>query len=149
MKYCPNCGQACSDADRYCTNCGEPLSIKNTYATRPIIDAGNVKKRSIAICVILSFITCGLYFIYWQLKLNTEINYLSGEEHAASSGVVFLLSLFTCGLYSIYWAYKMGERSDVIYGSNRSYHILFLILQICGLPLISAILMQDTINNVL
>lgn len=111
MKYCPNCGQACSDADRYCTNCGEPLSIKNTYATRPIIDAGNVKKRSIVVCVILSFITCGLY--------------------------------------SIYWAYKMGERSDVIHGSNRSYHILFLILQICGLPLISAILMQDTINNVL
>lgn len=149
MKYCPNCGQACSDNDLYCTNCGKSLSIKNTYATRPIIDAGNIKERSIVVCVILSFITFGFYFIYWQLKLNTEINYLSGEEHAASSGVVVLLSLFTCGLYCIYWAYKMGERSDVIHGSNRSYHILFLIFQICCLPLISAILMQDTINNVL
>ncbi len=149
MKYCPNCGEKCSDSTKFCPNCGEPLNEKETYASRPIIDAGNINKRSIPICIILSIVTFGIYFIYWQLKLNTEINYLSGEEKAASSGLVLFLFIITCGLYGIYWAYKMGERTDVIYSSNRNYPVLFTILQVVQLPIVSAVLMQDTINNVL
>ncbi len=149
MKYCPNCGRSCNENDHYCPDCGATLDEKETYATRPIIDAGNITKRSIPVCIILSIVTCGIYFIYWKYKLNTEINYLSGEENAPSSGIVFILTVITCGLYSIYWSYKIGERTDVIIGNNRSYPILFLILQIIGLPIISLVLMQETINNVL
>lgn len=147
MKYCPNCGEKCSDNTKYCPSCGSPLNEKETYSSRPIIDAGNINTRSIPICIILSIVTFGIYLIYWQLKLNTEINYLSGEEKAASSGLVLFLTIITFGLYGIYWSYKMGERSDVISGRNRSYAILFTILQVVALPIISAVLMQDTINT--
>lgn len=149
MKYCPNCGKACTDRDRYCPDCGATLEEKETFATRPIIDSGNIRTRSIPVCIVLSIITFGIYFIYWKYKLNTEINYLSGDEKAPSSGIVFILTVVTCGLYSIYWSYRMGERTDVIQGQNRSYPIIFLILQIVGFPIISLVLMQDTINKII
>ena len=61
-----------------------------------------------------SFLTCGIYSIYWMIKLNDEVNQLAGEPQATSGGMVFLFSLITCGIYGIYWAYKMGERCDRI-----------------------------------
>ncbi len=149
MKYCPNCGNPVSNVDRYCPDCGASLEEKETFASSPIIDAGNIKSRSIPVCIILSIITFGIYFIYWKYKLNTEVNYLSGDEKAPSSLIVFILTVITFGLYSIYWSYKIGERTDVIQGKNRSYSVIFLILQIVGLPIISLILMQDTINHTL
>lgn len=33
-----------------------------------------VKKRSIVISVILSFLTCGLYGLYWIIKVTNEMN---------------------------------------------------------------------------
>ena len=33
-----------------------------------------IQERNIAIAVILSIVTCGLYGIYWMIKLNDEVN---------------------------------------------------------------------------
>ena len=145
MKYCPNCGKANSEGNKYCINCGEPL--ETTYSNRPILDTGNIKSRSIPVCIILSIVTCGLYLIYWQIKLNNEINYLVGDTKAPSGVIVLILEIVTCNLYGIYWAYKMGEKTDAIFGKNRSYSIIFLIIQLFALPIVSLALMQDTINN--
>ena len=32
----------------------------------------NIEKRSIATCVILSIVTCGIYAIFWAVKLGRE-----------------------------------------------------------------------------
>ena len=95
----------------------------------------------------LAIITCGIYGIYWMIKLNDEVNYLSGETQATSGVVVFLLGIVTCGIYLFYWLYKMGERCDRIKGMNSSSGILYLILGLFGLSIVSYCLMQDTINK--
>lgn len=106
-----------------------------------------IQERNIAIAVILSIVTCGLYGIYWMIKLNDEINQICGDTHANSGGMVFLFTLITCGIYGWYWMYKMGEKCDQIKGVNGSSGILYLILGIFGLGIVNYCLMQDTINK--
>ncbi len=105
-------------------------------------------ERSIPLCILYSVITCGIYGIYWMIKLNDEINPLAGEPNATSGGMVFLLSIVTCGIYSYYWMYKMGERCDRINRVNGNSNILFLLVTIFGFGIISYCLMQDTLNKV-
>lgn len=109
-------------------------------------------KRSIPVCVILSIITCGIYSLYWMVKMTDEANALSGRTADTSGGIVLLLTIVTCGIYGIYWAYKMGEKLDVaknncgIASSNSA--ILYLILElVCSI--IGWALMQNDINNVI
>ena len=108
-------------------------------------------KRSIGVAILLTIVTCGIYGIYWMIKLNDELNALAGKQGATSGGVVFLLTLVTCGIYGWFWYYKMGENVDTI-KSNRgiassSSPILYIVLGIVGLGIINYCLMQDTINK--
>ena len=106
-----------------------------------------IQERNIAIAVILSIVTCGLYGIYWMIKLNDEVNQIYGDTQATGGGLVFLFTLITCGIYGWYWMYKMGEKCDQIKGVNGSSGILYLILGIFGFGIVSYCLMQDTINK--
>lgn len=103
--------------------------------------------RNIALAVVFSIITCGIYAIYWMIKLNDEVNQLSGETNATSGGMVFLFSLLTCGIYTFYWLYKMGERCDRIKGTQGSSGVVYLVLGIFGLSIVSYCLIQDTVNK--
>lgn len=106
-----------------------------------------IVKRSIPLAVIFSIITCGIYNIYWMVKINDEVNYLSGDTQATSGVVVVLLGIVTCGLYYLYWWYKMGEKCDRIKGMGGSSGIFYLILSILGLSIVNYCLAQDTINK--
>ena len=122
-----------------------------SYANIPM---GGGTNRNIILCIVLSFVTCGIYGIYWMIKLNDEINLLDGTPDDTSGGMVFLLTLITCGIYSFFWMYKMGGKVDNIKagmgnasGSMQS-SVLFLILNLLGLGIVNYCLMQDTINKV-
>lgn len=110
-----------------------------------------IEKRGVAAAIILSIITCGIYGIYWFIKLNDEINQLDGDTASPSGGVAFLLSLITCGIYSLYWMYKMGTKLDGIDMRNglpsQSRGIVYLVLSIFGFGIVSYALMQDSINK--
>lgn len=106
-----------------------------------------IQPRNIALCIIFSITTFGIYGIYWMIKINDEVNTLAGETSATTGGMVFLFSLITCGIYGLYWQFKMGERCDKIRGVNGSSNVLYLILGILGFMIISMCLMQDTVNK--
>lgn len=106
-----------------------------------------IAPRGIAMCIILSIVTCGIYSIYWMIKMNDEINILTGDTQAPSGGMVFLLSLITCGIYGFYWLYKMGDKCDRLKGINGNSSILYLLLALFGLSIVSYCLIQDTINK--
>lgn len=108
-------------------------------------------KRSIGVSIILSIVTCGIYGIYWMIKLNDELNMATGNTAAKSGGIVFLLCLVTCGIYMFFWMYKMGENVDTI-KTNAGVQagntgIMYLILTFFGLSIVNYCLMQDTINK--
>lgn len=108
-------------------------------------------RREIALCIVLTIITCGIYGIYWIIMINNEINVAVNDQAAPSGGLVVVLSLITCGIYGLYWLYKMGEKCDYIKSSRNipssSSNVLFLILGIFGLTIVAYALIQDTINK--
>lgn len=110
-----------------------------------------IQPRNVAVCIILSIVTCGIYALYWLIKLNDEANALAEVQAPTSGGLVIVLTIVTCGIYGLYWNYKQGERIDVaktargIPSSNSG--ILYLILSVVGLSIISYALMQNEINQ--
>ena len=172
MKICPKCNRQCDDNTAYCPECGTLLPQQQynnsqqyndfqQYSNSQQYNNGGgygqpgcysasrfgITPRSIPLCIIFTLITCGIYGIYWMIKLNDEVNIVSGEPQATSGGIVFLLTIVTCGIYGLYWLYKMGERCDRIKGVNGSSGILYLILGLVGFSIISYCLIQDTLNK--
>ena len=112
-----------------------------------------VKNRNIALCVVLSIITCGIYGIYWLVCLVDDLNVASGRTGDTSGGMVFLLSLITCGIYGIYWLYIAGEKVAYIKQRNTgeidsSSSVLYLILGIIGFGIVAYALIQSELNKV-
>lgn len=109
-----------------------------------------IEKRNIAVCIILSIVTCGIYGIYWFIKLNDDTNTAS-RTYGTSGGMAFLFTLITCGIYGIYWAYKQGEKIDAAKNSrgipSSNSGILYLILSIFGLSIVVWALMQSELNQ--
>lgn len=110
-----------------------------------------VTKRNIALCIVFSIITCGIYALYWFVVLTDETNNVSNDNDGTSGGVALLLSIVTCGIYGLYWAYKQGEKLDKakndrgMQASNSG--ILYLIFDLIGLGIIAYALMQDSLNK--
>ena len=70
-------------------------------------------KRNIALCIILTIVTCGIYGLYWFVCITNEANVVSGHaSDGTSGGVALILSIITCNIYGLYWAYKQGEKLD-------------------------------------
>lgn len=166
---CPNCGSYYEGTPSYCPNCGAPLQQQNyqqqnyqqnnygyqqPYNQPP---AGGfsapIPHRNIALCVVLSIVTCGIYGIYWFICLANDLNQASGEYEDTSGGMVFLLSLITCGIYELYWMYKAGNKVDKIKRRSGMYAdsntgILYLILAVLSFGIVSYCLIQSELNNV-
>lgn len=110
-----------------------------------------IERRNIAVCIVLTLVTCGIYGIYWSVCLTNDVNTVSGDVNGTSGGMVVLLTIVTCGIYGIYWAYKQGEKLDFtknnrgIPSSNSG--VLYLILQIFGFGIIAYALMQNELNK--
>ena len=111
-----------------------------------------INRRDIAIAIILTIITCGIYSIYWFIVLTDDAKKAANDDNFPSGGVAFLLTLVTCGIYSFYWAYKMGEiiknaqEKNNIDANNNS--VSYLILQLFGLSIINYALMQNDLNKI-
>jgi len=114
-------------------------------------EEGFSMQRSIVVCILLSIVTCGIYGIYWMIKLNDELNASAGKPNATSGGTVFLFTLITCGIYGYFWYYKMGENVDAIKTSkglvSSNTGIIYLVLGLFGLGIVNYCLMQDTLNK--
>lgn len=50
-----------------------------------------VQNRSIAVCIILSIVTCGIYGLYWFVCLTDDANTVSGDVNG-TSGIMALVT---------------------------------------------------------
>lgn len=89
-------------------------------------------EKNIVLCVILSFLTFGLYNLFWQAHQMRVWNQLLGWQKYGFWKWL-LLSLVTFGLYHIYHEYLMGQ--DLVYVQRR---LGFQVAE--HLPLISVLL---------
>ena len=110
-----------------------------------------VKERSIPMAVILYFVTCGIYYLYYLSVATTDVDIVSNNPQKRSGGTVVLLTILTCGLYGIYWWYKQGEfmekannESGVASSSNS---VLYLLLALFGFSIINVVILQSDLNK--
>ena len=151
-KYCQNCGSEIIEDSSFCDNCGAKVDESNTPTqSRPTINVpSSIEYRNIATCIILSFVTCGIYGIIWLIDLAEDVNTLS-NDHKTSGAMVFVYSLTTCGIYGFIWYYNAGKKMNqagLANGKNISDNsTLYLILLFLGLGIVNMALIQNDINQ--
>lgn len=175
--FCTKCGSPNEDSSKFCSACGEPLitnietpkeePVNSSFQTPPVPEANQsytysqsfnapykapITGKNIAKCLILTIITCGIYGIFWFIRLVDDLNTASQTSEDSSGITVLLLGLVTCGIYIFYWYYKAGDKvnkiktlSGQLPGDNS---ILYLLLGIFGLGLVNYILIQSELNKV-
>ncbi len=151
MKYCSSCGAQIPEDMKFCPNCGTAINpevnTKPTNTAKP-----TVTNKSIATCIILSLVTCGIYGIIWYINLVNDVNTVCQDEKSnQSGGVVFLLTLITCGIYGWIWFYNAGKRMNEAgnkYNMNIADNsVMYLILTIVGLGIIDYCILQSDLNK--
>lgn len=110
-----------------------------------------MKKKNIALCIILSLVTCGIYGWYWLFCMAEDLNSLSRRGNETSGGLVVVFNILTCGIYGIYWAYKSGELLDQL-RMNRGVvqghlGIVYCVLSLLKLEIVSFALIQSELNE--
>lgn len=153
-KFCSNCGKELAENSTFCPNCGPPIGGTNpnqNNSNNTSINAPVLEYRDIAIAIILSIVTCGIYGIFWIISLTNDANKVADRPTDTSGGMVILLTIITCGIYGIYWNYKMGQK---IYEAGQRYNkqindnsVLYLVLSLFGLQIVNYALMQSDLNK--
>ena len=111
-----------------------------------------MENRSVAVCVILSLVTCGIYSIYWLYKIAQGFYYAQTYERVNTSpGMTVLLFYLTCGIYGYYCYYKWGRAStEIAYRYGRTENdkaVIYLVLAIFGFAIINDALIQSDFND--
>ena len=106
---------------------------------------------NVAIDVLLSIVTCGIYNLFWQARQFRVLNAFLGREQFRF-WTWLLLTLVTCGIYHIYNEYLMGRSITTIQrrigkppADNLS--LISLLLSIFGLTVVADAIQQSEING--
>lgn len=112
-----------------------------------------LKNRNIAVCILLSFLTFGLYSLFWKASVVNEIQYISESNSKQSGGLVVFFSIITFGIYKLIWDFNAGrmieraqELNDIYSPANHG--IIYLLLDVFSLSLVSLGLMQYELNRI-
>ena len=166
MAFCGNCGANIPEGNKFCSNCGAPVAgtaepTRSTEQTNDRTETNatvvggyrvNIKKREIAVAVILSIGTCGIYGLIWFINIINDLNTAAQTPDDKSAGMIILLTIVTCGIYGYIWLYKAGEKVDKIRSMNgeapQDSSLLYLLLAIFGLSIVDYCLIQFELNKV-
>lgn len=71
-----------------------------------------IRQRSFWVYLLLNFVTCGIYGLYFWYVWNEDVNRICAGDGQEMPNyiVVVLLGIITCGIYIFYWMYKQGNR---------------------------------------
>lgn len=106
--------------------------------------------RSVAMVILLTLFTCGIYYFYFIYKVSEELQ-LTLNDPEINPALDVVLCIFTCGIYNLYWFYKTGKKimqaqqMANIYAEDNS--ILYLVLALFGLSIVSFGIIQSQLNR--
>ena len=108
-----------------------------------------VFKNSPIMVLILGFITCGLYLIYWNIKAAEVMNAVSGRQLISPTIAVLAGCCMPVNVYFYYLAGEGMEDLGKLIGKDslRDQKVLLLVLGFF-LPIVAAMIVQGHINEV-
>ncbi len=100
------------------------------------------------IILVLWFVTCGLYLIYWNLKMAEVINAVVEKQVITPPVAIFSGCCFPVNLY---FYYLVGQNLDVIgrkvgNPTLQDQSVLLIVLGFVA-PMVSAMIVQGEINK--
>ena len=138
---------------------GEKMEENNNYyyqASPPPpqneTDGVRLENRNIALCIVLSIVTCGIYMWYWLYKLVNDLSAASRDSAPTSGGMVLVLTLITCNIYGWFWLYKAGQQMNAAkqqrgLPADPNAGVIYLVLAIFGLNVVSYAIIQNDLNT--
>ena len=104
-----------------------------------------IEKRNIGTCVILSFVTCGIYAIYWAYKLSVEAVKVKDPSDPATLESLLCIFLPFVGFFLA--EKKFSEGCQAIGYPHEDRSIIYLVLGLFGLSIVDLCLMQSDLNK--
>ena len=100
------------------------------------------------VVLILSFLTCGLYLIYWNLKACEVMNAVAEREIISSPIAIFAGCCYPINCYFFYLAGKEGLPAIQrrLGFPTKDDSLLYLILGLF-FPMVAAMILQNEINK--
>ena len=108
-----------------------------------------MKNRSIIVMLILSFVTCGIYNLFWIYISRDEFKKYTGWNDINPG--LELLFMLICFPYFYYWLYKFS--TDIAHLQQKQGRmvtnnaIINLVLAILGFGLVSELIIQSQLNE--
>lgn len=84
-----------------------------------------MKERNSVLVVVFTFLTAGIYGIYWIVSVQNGLKEKTGMGFYGVSTI--LAMIFSFGIYGIYWPYALGKRLHAA-GASKDNSLLFLLL---------------------
>ncbi len=105
----------------------------------------NIKERNPIVSILLTFVTCGIYGIYWAIMMAREA---VSVKDPADSGILEIVLMLFLPFVGFYLAEKKFAEGCVAKGiEHKDNSILYLILGIIGLGIVNYFLMQSELNK--
>lgn len=105
-------------------------------------------KNEPIIVLLLGFVTCGLYLIYWNIKASEVLNAVAEREVISQPIAIFAGCCLPVNLYFYYLAGKdiLPKLSIKVGEAHRDQSALLLILGFL-FPMVAAMIVQGEINK--
>jgi hypothetical protein len=128
---------------------GGEAAMQQQYGRAGLLSVG--EKRDPMMVVLFTFLTCGIYALFWWYSVITEIKNALGRDDINPTMEIVLVFV-TCGIYGFYLYYKypqlMMEMQDRAGRPRNDISMTTLLLAIFGLAVISIPIMQSELNNI-
>ena len=107
--------------------------------------------RSIVLGIILSILTCGIYYLYWQYKQMETLNAWLGREEY-NFWLWLVLFILTCSIFELYYEYKMAKGINEIQENNNlrvngDLALICVLISIFSLGLAATAIQQWEVNK--
>jgi len=152
---CPSCRKENLQGIFFCSFCGAPLGVSQEKIGHNNPQEAVFRKENfssnIALDVILTIITCSIYWFFWQARQIRALNYMLKEQRF-NFVLWFFVSILTCFLFNIYYEYIMAkaiveiQKREGMPPSN-DLPVISLILSLFGLHVVTDAIQQYEINK--
>ncbi len=105
-----------------------------------------MKNRNVALVVLFSILTCGIYSIYWFYVTAEDLNMEDPDDPLMNYILALLLGIITCGIFTIYWEYKFFKKVDAVTGEDNT--LINLLLSILLTPIVGMAISQNSLNHI-
>lgn len=117
----------------------------------PATQLAAMTERSGVTIIILTFVTCGIYYFIWKYQTTQELKNATGDKEM-NPGLDLLLSILLCGIWAVFTDYRNAKKAYETLkanGSNRGdQSTIVILLHFLGLGFVSIYMLQEEYNAI-